>query len=47
MVHAQNETLQALLRETYDGPSLRRIRSLLETHGTLTMRPLATGLFSA
>jgi len=47
MVHAQNETLQALLRDTYDGPSLRRIRGLLEAQGSLTMRPLASGLFSA
>jgi hypothetical protein len=47
MVHAQNEQLQSLLRDAYDTPSLRRIRSVLDEHGSLSMRPLATGLFSA
>jgi GH15 family glucan-1,4-alpha-glucosidase len=47
MIRAQNETLQALLSEAYDPPRLRQIRQVLETHGTLTMRPLASGLFSA
>jgi GH15 family glucan-1,4-alpha-glucosidase len=47
MISAQNAALQPLLSETYDLSRLRQIRKLLETHGTLTMRPLATGLFSA
>jgi GH15 family glucan-1,4-alpha-glucosidase len=47
MISAQNAALQPLLSEAYDLPGLRQIRQLLETHDTLTMRPLASGLFSA
>ena len=47
MVQAQNETLQALHCDSYDRPSLRLIRGLLDEHGSLVMRPLASGLFSA
>ncbi len=47
MVQAQNEALQPLLCDTYDLPRLRQIRQVLEAHGSLTIRPLASGLFSA
>jgi phosphorylase kinase alpha/beta subunit len=47
MISAQNEALQPLLSDAYDLPRLRQIRQVLESHDTLTMRPLASGLFSA
>jgi hypothetical protein len=43
----RNPDLRAVMRDHYSVEDLRAVRELLDRHGTLAMRPLASGLFSA
>ncbi len=43
----RNPALQEVMRSQYSSADIRAVRELLERHGTLAMRPLSSGLFSA
>ncbi|MFM7072101.1 MAG: glycoside hydrolase family 15 protein [Planctomycetota bacterium] len=43
----RNPDMQAVIRDHYSAADIRAVRELLDRHGTLAMRPLASGLFSA
>jgi phosphorylase kinase alpha/beta subunit len=43
----QNPELAPLIRDRYSAADLAAVRGLLDRHGTLTLTPLASGLFSA
>jgi phosphorylase kinase alpha/beta subunit len=47
LVVPRNSALQSVMRDHYTAAEIQALRGLLEQQGVLTMRPLASGLFSA